>query len=138
MEFLTEWLGGRKKKQDKLLTDLGLNGQVKKDKYVGPDFKKGDTLNLKPDEFLRVIEERNIKTINAEAGRGDDTYIPHSLFAEVDEGLKLYIETGATELLYRKFEPNEYETLLPKLYELGFRWDPELHKENWSVYKREI
>lgn len=136
MELIDNLFSRKIKKQEKLLIDLGLSGQIKKDDYVGPDFKKGNTLDVKPEEFLRVVEERNIQTINAEAGRGEDTQIPYGLFAEVDESLNLYIKAGASALQYYKSDPDEYQTLLPKLHELGFRWDPLLYQDNWSVYRK--
>jgi hypothetical protein len=134
-QFFEKVFGIRSKKQEGLLTSLGLTGQIERDDYVGPDFRKGDTLNLKPTVFLKVIQKRNIQIITAEAGRGDDTYIPYKVFAKIDEDLGLYIKTGATKLLYPAPMTDEYQSLFSKLYELGFRWDPKSHKENWSVYR---
>jgi len=138
MEFIQNIFGIKKKKQEKLIQELGIiEGQYHEKGFVGPDYEQGDTVDVQPEKFLKIVEEREIKQVNTESGRGSDTHIPYDVFAQIDQKLNLYIKaTASTPLWHIPQNPGGYQTLLPKLEEMGFKKDHGLSKEKWSVYKK--
>lgn len=139
MEFIQSIFGSKRKRQETLIQELGIaGGQYHEKGFVGPDYEQGDTVDVQPEKFLKIVEERNIKQVNTESGRGSDTHIPYDVFAQVDKKLNLHIKvTASTPLWHAPQNPDQYQTLLPKLEQMGFKKDPGLSKEKWSVYKKD-
>lgn len=122
----------------KTLNGLGLGESEVEERYIwlGDKLMLVNTVQVDPNKFLQIIESQNLTTIIAEQGRGDDTYIPYALYACINNKLKLYVLSGATELQYRKEKPDPNEELLAKLHERGFSYRTKTSKPGWFIYHK--
>lgn len=139
MEFFDKALGFKKRKQEKFLGKLDLGEKrISEGDFVGPNYKEGDVVNVQPDQFLKIVKKKDVNQITAKQGRGSDTHIPYNVFAEIDDNTKLHIKATASVPQWHKSQnPNQHQTLLIKLEEIGFQKDPSQSKESWSVYKKD-
>lgn len=129
MEFVERFLGTKRRKQEKLLTVMGISGELGKE-LVGPKFEDTPVVTVDNDQFLKILESGKHEKVLSHLVHQSDTHQYHELYIDVGEGVK--VKTGVASIDY-----NGQRTLFSDLNEMSFKYNPKESKDQWGVYEVE-
>lgn len=127
MEFIDNFLGFKRGRQEKLLDKLEVEGEPRRE-FVGSDYEQGLVVEVNNDKFLEILKNEKKDRISRHLINQSDTHQSYEFYIDIGEGLRL--KTSATS-----FDYSHERTLLTDLYEMSFKYDPVESKDQWSVYK---
>ena len=127
MELTDRLFGKKRKRQENLLRDFGVEGNIKKNEFVGPDYKQADVVEIDNDKFLEILESQKKKRFKSHIRNQDDTHVYREFFLDVGEGLRL--KTGVDTLEHVA----DQKTLLSDLFGKGFKQGNT--KDGWTEHE---
>ncbi len=127
MEFLERLLGIKRRKQEALLAEFGIEGELRR-QLVGPELKEASVVKVENDQFLEILKSGGYDQVLSYLVNFSDTHLCHDLYLDIGEGVQ--IKTGVASIDY-----SQERNLFSDLHEMSFMYDPEASKREWGVYK---
>lgn len=125
MEFLGRLFKKVDKKQQALLREMGVEGEIV-ETFVGPDYEKGPTVQVDNQKFLEVLESKGKTEFRKKLVNQSDTHQAFHLFLNIGE---VWLKTPVAAIDY-----SQKENLISQLHKKGFKSDPSSSKEDWSTF----
>lgn len=127
MEFVDRFLGTKRRKQEKLLTEMGIKGELKEER-VGLEHEVAQVVTVDNDQFLKILESGEHKIVLSHLANQSDTHLYHELYLDIGEGLKVKARVTAIDGSHER-------TLFSDLVEMSYK--PKKSKDKWTVYEIE-
>lgn len=128
MEFVDRFLGFKRRRQEKLLIEMGISGELRKE-LVGPELENALVVRVENDQFLKILKSQEHEKVLSHLVNLSDIHQYHELYMDIGEGIK--VKTGVA-----CFDYSGQRNLFSDLYDMSFEWNP-LKDDRWSVYKVE-
>lgn len=133
MEFVDKFLRITKRKQEGLLSELGIQGEAREE-FFPPKGSKAAVVNVDNDDFLGVLRTKRYNEVISKLSMARDAEEFHWLFVDIGEGV--LIKTGVYTPHYGG-QKNLFSDLSVMNYkyhsiELDPKWWP-----GWGIYKKE-
>lgn len=134
MEFVERFLGIKRKRQQRLISELGIDGELRKE-LVGPEYEDVAVAKVDNDQFLQILRSRKPAEVLSNVVHRSDTHVAYDLY--IDIGQEVKVQTGVAQMDYSR-----ERTLFNDLYEMGYRYksiEPKtkMGQHNWGTYKIE-
>lgn len=129
MEFVDRIFGIKRRKQEKLLTEMGISGELRKE-LVGPEPEEASVMTIDNEKFLDILKSGEHEKILSHLVNQSNTHQYHELYMDIGEGVK--VKTGVASIDY-----SGQRTLFSNLNEMSFKYSPKESKNTWSVYEIE-
>lgn len=126
MEFVDRFFGTKRRKQEKLLIEMGIKGELKEER-VGLEYEVAQVVTVDNDQFLKILESGEHKIVLSHLANQSDTHLYHELYVDVG-GIKA--KTGVASIDY-----SHEETLFSNLDKMSYK--PKESKDKWTVYEIE-
>lgn len=146
MEFLENILGGKRKRQEEILSELGIEKKIRdgrlREVFFPPKDKKVDIATVENETFLELLESGRFDEVLRENTGGDDTYTSYDLYIEAGEDLVIQTNTWQPE--WGPYHGDLPIRILEDLNQMGFKYDSHGLDERvdpswwrgWGLYKR--
>ena len=125
MEFVERFLGIKRRRQERILTEAGISGELRKE-LVGPEYEATQVVTINNDQFLKLLQSRKPEEILSNIVNRSDTHVSYNLYADIGQGVK--VKTGAVQVDY-----SHERTLFTDMHEMGYRYETIEPKNEWSV-----
>ena len=125
MEFVEKFLGIKRRRQEKLLAEAGISGNLRKE-LIGPEYEEAAVVKVDNDQFLQLLQSRKPAEILSNIVHRSDTHVAYDLY--IDIGLGVKVKTGAAQIDYSR-----ERTLFTDLHEMGYKYKIVEPKNEWGV-----
>ena len=129
MEFIDRFSGIKRKKQEKLITEMGISGELRKE-LVGPELENASVVAVDNEQFLKVLKSGEHGKVLSHLVNQSDTHQYHELYIDIGEGIKA--KTSVVSVDY-----SGQKTLFSDLHKMSFKYNPNESKDTWSVFEIE-
>ncbi|MDO8570228.1 MAG: hypothetical protein Q7R97_01425 [Candidatus Daviesbacteria bacterium] len=134
MEFVERFFGTKKRRQERLISELGISGELRKE-LIGPEYEDVVVVKVDNDQFIQLLHSRKPAEVLSNVVHRSDTHAAYDLYIGIGRGIK--VKTGASQVDY-----SHERTLFNDLYEMGYKYksiEPKtkIGQYGWGVYKME-
>jgi len=129
MEYIERLFGIKRRRQERLLAEIGVDGKLKRE-FVGPEHEKASVVEIDNDQFLQILKSEEREKVLSRLVHQSDAHQYHDLYIDIGEGI--LVKTGVAS-----FDYSSQRNLFSDLHEMSFRYDPEESKDCWGVYRIE-
>jgi hypothetical protein len=126
MEFVDRIFGMKRRKQEQLLAEIGISGELKNE-LVGPELENASVVTIDDNEqFLKILKSEEHKQVLSHLVNQSDTHQYYEFYIDIGEGIKA--KTGVASI-----DGSTQRTLFSDLQEMSYK--PGKSRDNWITYE---
>ena len=129
MEFVDRFFGIKRRRQAKLLSEMGILSGLKKE-LIGSELENALVAIVNNNQFLEILKSEKHDRVLSHLVNQSDTHQYHDLYIDIGEGIQ--IKTGVASV-----DHDGQRNLFSDLDEMAFKFDPKESKAGWGVYRNE-
>lgn len=129
MELTDLLLGTIRRRQQRLLSELGVSGKPGKE-LVGPESKPFSVAEVDNGQFLEILKKEKPARILSRLPNFSETFGYHEFYVDVGEDVQLKTRVSGTASANQR-------TFFSNLREIAFKYNPAESRPGWGVYSAE-